>query len=703
MSAPRKGAIQTWPIMRGMLYASTSALANVLPEDVEPPALSAPVNLVAPSVMGTPEIGQTLTRMAGSWSGNPAPNVTWQWTADAVDISGETADTLLLEVAHEGALISGYETATNSQGSAQEPSSNSLGPVTNPDAVTLVDLTLTNNTISESAVFGNTVGSVVGAAEGSTFALTDNGGGNFSINPATGLVFVANTETLDYETATSHSITVRETNSNGTNSPHDTILTVFVTDVDESVPANSTAPHLMGTAETGETLSIMNGDWTGNPSSYTYQWYTSASSDGSSPTAISGATNNTYVLTVAEEGLYVLAGVVGVNSFGSSTEALTDVFGPVTAPVEPTLTAPVLTLTSTSGANPPEWDAVYTDVITDRDTIRLNWRVDGGTWQSEDHLLVSDDLINGDWPWPAFAAASFPAGAFVEVREAVIRDAGEVGEAVSDWSNIVSDTMAAEAWHPSDLFTASEYGFVLDPSADAEVYQDTAATTPAGADDPVGLIVDTSPNGVDFEQATSTKRPIRKVDANGSYLEFDGTDDILVAQLAGLYDAGLATIIFAVDNANIADAGAMLSERNSASGSAIYHPFTETTGTTGTMRLFIRRDDNTTIKNTPRTVVAGSPFGGGWHMAVVTDSGTSAVVERTAQDGTEFTTGGDSYTRSGTLTLNRTGLGGAAANTESLQSNMRIGRMVAIGRALTTTELDQVKTWVAANNNINYP
>jgi hypothetical protein len=702
MSAPRKGAIQTWPIMRGMLYASTSALANVLPEDVEPPALSAPVNLVAPSVMGTPEIGQTLTRMAGSWSGNPAPNVTWQWTADAVDISGETADTLLLEVAHEGALISGYETATNSQGSAQEPSSNSLGPVTNPDAVTLVDLTLTNNTISESAVFGNTVGSVVGAAEGSTFALTDNGGGNFSINPATGLVFVANTETLDYETATSHSITVRETNSNGTNSPHDTILTVFVTDVDESVPANSTAPHLMGTAETGETLSIMNGDWTGNPSSYTYQWYTSASSDGSSPTAISGATNNTYVLTVAEEGLYVLAGVVGVNSFGSSTEALTDVFGPVTAPVAPTLTAPVLTLTSTSGANPPEWDAVYTDVITDRDTIRLNWRVDGGAWQSEDHLLVSDDLINGDWPWPAFAAASFPAGALVEVREAVVRDAGEVGEAISDWSNIVSDTMAAAAWHPSDLFS-TEYGFVLDPSDSDTVFQDDAGTTPALVDEAVGLLNDQSPNSLSFSQATSTKRPIRRNTADGWYLEFDGVDDFLIETAAGLYAAGAATIVFAVDNVDTGNSGAMFAERRSTSGNTIYHPYTESSDGDN-MRLFIRTDANASIKNTPREPLAGSPFGGGWAMATVTDNGSSVVVERIIQDGTVYTTPGDSYTRSGTLTLDRSLLGASyGSTTEGLQANMRIGRMVAIGRALTTTELDQVKTWVAANNNINYP
>ena len=74
------------------------------------------------------------------------------------------------------------------------------------------------NTVSESASDGDLVGitaSATDAAGSVTYSLTDNAGGRFAIDATTGVVTVANGSQLDFETATSHSITVLATSSDG--------------------------------------------------------------------------------------------------------------------------------------------------------------------------------------------------------------------------------------------------------------------------------------------------------------------------------------------------------------------------------------------------------------------------------------------------------------------------------------------------------
>src|SRR5690606_22323592 len=61
-------------------------------------------------------------------------------------------------------------------------------------------------------------------------------------------------------------------------------------------------------------------------------------------------------------------------------------------------------------------------------------------------------------------------------------------------------------------------------------FQDTAGSTPAAVGDPVGCLVDLSGNGNHLVQATSTARPVLRLDGAGKhYLEFDGVDDELSA------------------------------------------------------------------------------------------------------------------------------------------------------------------------------
>ena len=105
--------------------------------------------------------------------------------------------------------------------------------------------TLTGGTVAESSANGTAVGTVAGvdpdAGATLTYALTNNAGGRFAINATSGQITVANGTLLDYETATSHNVTVRVTDQGGLT--FDKVFTIALTDVDESAnhaPNNAT-------------------------------------------------------------------------------------------------------------------------------------------------------------------------------------------------------------------------------------------------------------------------------------------------------------------------------------------------------------------------------------------------------------------------------------------------------------------------------
>lgn len=79
------------------------------------------------------------------------------------------------------------------------------------------------------------------------------------------------------------------------------------------------------------------------------------------------------------------------------------------------------------------------------------------------------------------------------------------------------------------LFAAGEQGVWYDPSDFSTLFQDSAGTVPVTAvEQPVGLMLDKSGRGNHARQATTTKRPVLKIDAGGRYyLSFDGVDDAL--------------------------------------------------------------------------------------------------------------------------------------------------------------------------------
>ena len=80
-------------------------------------AAAGPVCTVAPSVTGTPTVGQVLTCAPGTWLNSPA--FTYQWRRRSkMDIPGGTASTYTLVAADSGNPIECDVTATNGAGAS---------------------------------------------------------------------------------------------------------------------------------------------------------------------------------------------------------------------------------------------------------------------------------------------------------------------------------------------------------------------------------------------------------------------------------------------------------------------------------------------------------------------------------------------------------------------------------------------------------
>ena len=143
------------------------------------------------------------------------------------------ADGTLLD--REAAASHGIEvTATSSDGSTSTQSYTiALNDVDEFDVSAVADGNAAADSVSESAANGATVGITAQAGDGDatdgvTYSLVDDAGGRFAIDAATGVVTVADAGLLDYETATSHDVTVRATSSDGSTS--DQNYTINLTD-----------------------------------------------------------------------------------------------------------------------------------------------------------------------------------------------------------------------------------------------------------------------------------------------------------------------------------------------------------------------------------------------------------------------------------------------------------------------------------------
>ncbi|MBU6240058.1 MAG: DUF2341 domain-containing protein, partial [Planctomycetes bacterium] len=206
--------------------------------------------------------------IGAQWNGGSNPDQEWTGYIDEVRISNvkRSANWISAQYASmTGSLITYAGVTTVNQ--------YSVGPVSDTNAA--------GNSVSENAASGTNVGITAYAVDQDTtnntitYTLDDNAGGRFAINASTGVVTVSNGSLLNFESATSHTITVRATSADSSFSTAN--FTISLTDVDEfdvgaisdtNAAANSLEENSANGTAVGITASASDADGSNNTITY---------------------------------------------------------------------------------------------------------------------------------------------------------------------------------------------------------------------------------------------------------------------------------------------------------------------------------------------------------------------------------------------------------------------------------------------------
>ena len=157
-----------------------------------------------------------------------------------------------------------------------------------------------------------------------------NGGGNKCANIAGA---TQKTYTLVAADA-GHTIKVQvtATNASGSASATSAPTAAVATGTSSAAPKNTSPPTISGTAKVGQTLTADPGSWSGNPTTYAYQWQR-CDADVVICTDVTGATTKTYLVKLADLGYRLRVRVTATNAKGSASavSALTAIVQPAVA------------------------------------------------------------------------------------------------------------------------------------------------------------------------------------------------------------------------------------------------------------------------------------------------------------------------------------------------------------------------------------
>lgn len=120
------------PVARGLAAQAINTIkalqitVTALQAQVNGQAVSVPTQSTVSTVSGTPAVGNVLTAVLGTYTGNPS--YAYQWQRGGTNIAGQTANTYTAVSADAGLQVGYRLTATNSAGSAVFQSSTVLVP-----------------------------------------------------------------------------------------------------------------------------------------------------------------------------------------------------------------------------------------------------------------------------------------------------------------------------------------------------------------------------------------------------------------------------------------------------------------------------------------------------------------------------------------------------------------------------------------------
>ena len=289
-----------------------------------------PSNTAAPSISGTPQVGQTLTASTGTWTGSPS-SFAYQWRAcdpsgtSCADIDGATDATYVPIPSGVGSTLRVVVTATNGGGSTAASSQQTGAVVGLPPSST--GLPSISGTAQEGQTLTASNGSWAGSPTSFSYRWRDcdvSGAGCVDIAGATAATFVLRAS----DVGSTVRVVVIATNDGGST----TETSAQTLAVLEASLSNSVLPSISGTAQQNQTLTASTGTWAGHPSSFAYQWR-GCDASGSSCVDIAGAVDSTYVAQVGDVGQTLRVVVTATSPGGSTASATSQQTTPVTSAV----------------------------------------------------------------------------------------------------------------------------------------------------------------------------------------------------------------------------------------------------------------------------------------------------------------------------------------------------------------------------------
>ena len=133
--------------------------------------------------------------------------------------------------------------------------------------------------------------------------------------------------------------------------------------IKSAVPVNTKLPTITGTPQQGKELTEHNGEWTNNPTGYTYLWQ-QCDSSGANCTTISGATTQSYIPVAGDVGHTIRVQETASNSAGPSAPATSEPTAVIKQAVPVNTKLPTITGTAQQGEKLTEHNGEWTNSPT---------------------------------------------------------------------------------------------------------------------------------------------------------------------------------------------------------------------------------------------------------------------------------------------------------------------------------------------------
>jgi hypothetical protein len=344
-----------WPL-RVVVTASNAVGSAAAESAFTAPILpAAPVCIVAPVVTGEPEIGEQLFASVGGWDGTPTAYA-YEWRRDLSIIDDETAPLYTPTVEDEGFTLRVGVRGVNTGGAGSITYSTAIGPIGGAAAPGAPPVNLTLPAITGQAAVGAILTSSVGAwANAPTAYVRQWRRDGTDIVGATGVTYTCAAADLGAM------ISVAVTANNALGSATAVSLEVGPVEdvpVEGAPPVNATPPSLAGLHQVGAVLTVDVGTWTGEPTTYEFEWRRGAE-------IIAGAVGLTHTVGILDQGWMIYARVIAINAAGLSLPAQTEMTPAVIAAGLPyATTLPVVSGDPRSGEELSTTDGAWTNTPT---------------------------------------------------------------------------------------------------------------------------------------------------------------------------------------------------------------------------------------------------------------------------------------------------------------------------------------------------